>query len=78
MNLMGVDPIAFFNAWRERRMNSVQEFFAQLPVVTRIRVATAVVCSVIGDMIVGASVGDSGVWRIDGGAIDDLTVLAAS
>lgn len=34
---------------------------------------TAVVCSVIGDVIVGASVGDSGAWRIEGGAIDDLT-----
>jgi serine/threonine protein phosphatase PrpC len=34
---------------------------------------TAVVCSVVGDTIVGASVGDSGAWRIEDGAIDDLT-----
>lgn len=34
---------------------------------------TAVVCSVIGDTIAGASVGDSGAWRIENGAVDDLS-----
>jgi murein DD-endopeptidase MepM/ murein hydrolase activator NlpD len=40
MNLMGVDPLAFFNAWRDRRFGSMQEYFAQLPTAVRVRVAT--------------------------------------
>lgn len=34
---------------------------------------TAVVCSVVGDVIAGASVGDSGAWLIDDGEVEELT-----
>lgn len=40
MNLMGVDPLDFFNAWRDRRIHSVQDYFNQLESVVRVRIAT--------------------------------------
>jgi murein DD-endopeptidase MepM/ murein hydrolase activator NlpD len=39
MNLMGVDPLALFNAWRAGRVRSLQEFFAQQPTAVRLRIA---------------------------------------
>ncbi|MEX2044310.1 MAG: M23 family metallopeptidase, partial [Opitutus sp.] len=30
MNLMGLDPLDFFNAWRDRRIHSVQDYLNQL------------------------------------------------
>lgn len=40
MNLMGVDPLDFFNAWRTRRINSVQDYFKGLRPAVRLRIAT--------------------------------------
>lgn len=40
MNLMGVDPLAFFNEWKAGRIATVQDFFNRLPVVVRLRIAT--------------------------------------
>jgi murein DD-endopeptidase MepM/ murein hydrolase activator NlpD len=40
MNLMGFDPLDFFNQWRARKVNSVQDYLAQLPVAVRLRFAT--------------------------------------
>ncbi len=40
MNLMGIDPLAVFNGWREGRIRSMQDAFAQMPAVVRLRLAT--------------------------------------
>lgn len=40
MNLMGIDPLAFFNVWRAGRMTSLQEHFAGMETVVRLRIAT--------------------------------------
>ncbi len=41
MNLMGVDALDFFNQFRARRVNNFAEYFAQLPAVARLRIATS-------------------------------------
>ena len=40
MNLMGVDPLAFYNDWRAGRIKSVQDFFERMDTVVRVRIAT--------------------------------------
>ena len=40
MNLMGVDPLAFFNDWRAGRIASVQDFFNRMETAVRLRIAT--------------------------------------
>jgi murein DD-endopeptidase MepM/ murein hydrolase activator NlpD len=40
MNLVGVDPLQFFNDWRARRIDTVQDFFEQMRPVVRLRIAT--------------------------------------
>lgn len=40
MNLMGLDPLAFFNQWRAGRLKSMQDFFAGQETVVRLRLAT--------------------------------------
>jgi murein DD-endopeptidase MepM/ murein hydrolase activator NlpD len=40
MNLIGIDPLDFLNLWRQRRVNTFQEYFAQLPTAVRLRIAT--------------------------------------
>ena len=40
MNLMGIDPLAVFNGWRARRINTMQDAFAQMTPAVRLRVAT--------------------------------------
>jgi murein DD-endopeptidase MepM/ murein hydrolase activator NlpD len=40
MNLMGLDPLAFFNQWRAGRISSVQDFFARQEAVVKLRLAT--------------------------------------
>jgi murein DD-endopeptidase MepM/ murein hydrolase activator NlpD len=40
MNLMGFDPLDFFNQWRDRKVNSAQEYLARLPPAVRLRYAT--------------------------------------
>jgi murein DD-endopeptidase MepM/ murein hydrolase activator NlpD len=40
MNLVGVDPVSFFEAWRAGRMTSVRDFFLAQPTAVRLRVAT--------------------------------------
>jgi len=40
MNLMGLDPLDFFNQFRSRKVSGFLDYFAQLPVVARVRVAT--------------------------------------
>jgi murein DD-endopeptidase MepM/ murein hydrolase activator NlpD len=40
MNLVGFDPLEFFNAWRTGRLASPQEFFARMTPVVRLKVAT--------------------------------------
>jgi len=41
MNLMGVDPLEFLNAWRTKRVNTFQDYFAHLTPAVRVRIATA-------------------------------------
>lgn len=40
MNLMGVNALDFFDEFRARRVNNFTEYFAQLPMVARVRIAT--------------------------------------
>ena len=40
MNLMGLDPLDFLNQWRAKRVNTFQDYFAQMPVAVRLRIAT--------------------------------------
>lgn len=39
MNLLGVDPVAFFNEWRARRIPVVRDFFARMETAVRVRIA---------------------------------------
>jgi hypothetical protein len=39
-NLMGFDPLDFLNLWRAKRVNTFQEYFAQLDAVVTLRIAT--------------------------------------
>lgn len=40
MNLLGVDPVAFFNEWRAGRMASPVDFFSRQETAVRLRIAT--------------------------------------
>ena len=40
MNLVGIDPLDFFNAWRARRVDTFQDYFAKMPTAVRLRIAT--------------------------------------
>jgi murein DD-endopeptidase MepM/ murein hydrolase activator NlpD len=40
MNLIGVDPLAFYNEWRAGRVATVQDFFARMPTAVKVRIAT--------------------------------------
>lgn len=40
MNLVGFDPLEFFNAWRADRVAGVHEFLARMTPVVRLRIAT--------------------------------------
>jgi peptidoglycan LD-endopeptidase LytH len=40
MNLVGLDPLAFFNEWRAGRITTVQDFFDRMETVVRVRIAT--------------------------------------
>ncbi len=41
MNLMGLDPLAFYADWRAGRIHSVQEAFERMTPVVRLRIATS-------------------------------------
>lgn len=41
MNLMGFDPLEFFNDWREHRIGTVQDFFTRMRPQVRFRIATS-------------------------------------
>jgi hypothetical protein len=40
MNLMGIDPLAFYNDWRAGRITRVQDFFDRMVTVVRVRIRT--------------------------------------
>lgn len=40
MNLMGIDPLDFIGLWRTKRVNTFQDYFAQLERVVTVRIAT--------------------------------------
>lgn len=40
MNLMGVDPVGFFEEWRAGRLARVQDYFARMETAVRVRIAT--------------------------------------
>ncbi|MCX6951550.1 MAG: M23 family metallopeptidase [Verrucomicrobia bacterium] len=40
MNLMGIDPLDFFNQWRANRINTVQDYFARMEPAVKVRIAT--------------------------------------
>ena len=40
MNLMGIDPLAFFNEWREGRVARIQDVFDRMETAVRVRIAT--------------------------------------
>jgi hypothetical protein len=39
-NLMGVNPIAFYDDWRAGRMTTAQDFFGRMETAVRVRIAT--------------------------------------
>lgn len=39
-NLMGVNPIAFYDEWRAGRLTTAQDFFARMETAVRVRIAT--------------------------------------
>jgi len=41
MNLVGLDPLAFYNAFRERRVDTFDDFIKQTPPAVRVRVAVS-------------------------------------
>ena len=40
MNLMGIDALDFFNQWRARRINTVQDYFSKMESAVKVRLAT--------------------------------------
>jgi len=40
MNLMGFDPLDFYNRWRAGKVDSVQDYLTQMPLAVRLRLAT--------------------------------------
>lgn len=40
MNLMGVDPLDFFNEFRARRVDNFQDYFSHMAAVAKVRIAT--------------------------------------
>lgn len=40
MNLLGIDPLAFLNDWRTRRVNTFQEYLTRQPTAVRLKIAT--------------------------------------
>ena len=40
MNLLGIDPLAFYDDWRAGRIAAVGDFFRKMPTVVRVRIAT--------------------------------------
>ncbi|HTJ78480.1 MAG TPA: M23 family metallopeptidase [Rariglobus sp.] len=40
MNLMGINPLDFFNEFRARRVDNFQDYFTRLPAVATVRIAT--------------------------------------
>ncbi len=40
MNLIGLDPLAFYDAWRDGRLTSVRDFLFAQPTAVRLRIAT--------------------------------------
>lgn len=40
MNLVGFDPLDFFNQWRAQRINTVQDYFAKMETAVKVRIAT--------------------------------------
>ncbi|MDB6168697.1 MAG: Peptidase [Verrucomicrobia bacterium] len=40
MNLMGFDPLDFLEKWRARKVNTFQDYFAQVPAAVRLRIGT--------------------------------------
>jgi murein DD-endopeptidase MepM/ murein hydrolase activator NlpD len=40
MNLMGIDPLDFFNQWRAGKLNTVQDYFAKMETAVTLRIAT--------------------------------------
>ena len=40
MNLLGIDPLAFYNDWRAGRIASVQDVFARMETAARVRIAS--------------------------------------
>lgn len=40
MNLMGLDPLDFFNQWRSQRIATVQDYFAKMETAVKVRIAT--------------------------------------
>jgi murein DD-endopeptidase MepM/ murein hydrolase activator NlpD len=40
MNLMGFDPLDFFDRWRERKIDNVQDYFKTMHAQVRLRIAT--------------------------------------
>ena len=43
MNLMGVDPLDFFNEFRARRVDNFQDYFSRMTAVAKVRIATRTV-----------------------------------
>lgn len=40
MNLMGIDPLDFFNQWRAGKINTVQDYFGKMETAVKLRIAT--------------------------------------
>jgi murein DD-endopeptidase MepM/ murein hydrolase activator NlpD len=40
LNLLGIDPLAFYDEWRAGRVTTMLDFFQRMPTVVRVRIAT--------------------------------------
>ncbi len=68
MNLLGLDPIDFYTQFRSGRVTGLVDYFAQLPAVARVRVATSLVSDLVQryPQLLSAEVPAAGVagWEI--------------
>ena len=68
MNLMGFDPLDFFNQFRARRVEGFADYLAQMPAVAKVRVATSLIPDFVQryPQLLTAEVPEAGVagWEI--------------
>ncbi|MDD2763912.1 MAG: M23 family metallopeptidase [Opitutaceae bacterium] len=68
MNLMGLDPLDFYNQWRDHRVDNFQDYFEQMRPQVRLRIATRRIPDFVqrypGLLLAPLPVGPIGGWEI--------------